>query len=83
MQDTWLPGYHILAAAVLRLFGLWQLGALKALGALIGVVTLACVYALAPNGRQARLAVALLALNPVFLFTSGSAVAEPLAGPRC
>jgi len=78
MQDTWLPGYHILAAAVLRLFGLWPLGALKALGALIGVVTLACVYALAPNGRQARLAVALLALNPVFLFTSGSAVAEPL-----
>ena len=28
--------------------------------------------------RQARLAVALLALNPVFLFTSGSAVVEPL-----
>jgi len=78
MEDTWLPGYHLLAAAVLHTFGLWQLGALKALGALLGVVTLACVYALAPNKRQARLAVALLALNPVFLFTSGSAVAEPL-----
>ena len=78
MEDTWLPAYHVLAAAVLRVFGLWQLGALKALGALIGLVTLSCVYALAPNTRQARLAVALLALNPVFLFTSGSAVVEPL-----
>jgi cellulose synthase/poly-beta-1,6-N-acetylglucosamine synthase-like glycosyltransferase len=78
MEDTWLPAYHVLAAAVLRTFGLWQLGALKALGALLGLVTLSCVYALAPNIRQARLAVALLALNPVFLFTSGSAVVEPL-----
>jgi Glycosyltransferase like family 2 len=78
MEDTWLPGYHVLAAAVLHMFGLWQLGALKALGALLGLVTLSCVYALAPNARQARLAVALLALNPVFLFTSGSAVVEPL-----
>ena len=78
MEDTWLPAYHVLAAAVLRTFGLWQLGALKALGALLGLVTLSCVYAIAPNTRQARLAVALLALNPVFLFTSGSAVVEPL-----
>jgi cellulose synthase/poly-beta-1,6-N-acetylglucosamine synthase-like glycosyltransferase len=78
MEDTWLPGYHVLAAAVLRVFGLWQLGALKALGAMLGLTTLACVYALAPNGRQGRLAVGLLALNPVFLFTSGSAVVEPL-----
>jgi cellulose synthase/poly-beta-1,6-N-acetylglucosamine synthase-like glycosyltransferase len=78
MEDTWLPAYHVLAAAVLRTFGLWQLGALKALGALLGLVTLSCVYAIAPNVRQARLAVALLALNPVFLFTSGSAVVEPL-----
>jgi cellulose synthase/poly-beta-1,6-N-acetylglucosamine synthase-like glycosyltransferase len=78
MEDTWLPAYHVLAAAVLRTFGLWQLGALKSLGALLGLVTLACVYAIAPNMRQARLAVALLALNPVFLFTSGSAVVEPL-----
>jgi cellulose synthase/poly-beta-1,6-N-acetylglucosamine synthase-like glycosyltransferase len=78
MEDTWLPAYHVLAAAVLRVFGLWQLGALKALGALLGLVTLSCVYALAPNTRQARLAVALLVLNPVFLFTSGSAVVEPL-----
>jgi hypothetical protein len=78
MEDTWLPGYHVLAAGVLRLFGLWQIGALKAMGALLGAATAACVYALAPNARQARLAVALLVLNPVFLFTSGSAVVEPL-----
>jgi glycosyl transferase family 2 len=78
MQDSWLPGYHLLAAAVLKIFGLWSLGALKALGAAIGLATLAFVYALAPNGRQGRLAVALLVLNPVFLFTSGSSVVEPL-----
>jgi Glycosyltransferase like family 2 len=78
MQDTWLPGYHVLAAAVLKIFGLWSFGALKGLGALIGLATLASVYALAPNARQGRLAVALLALNPVFLFTSSSAVVEPL-----
>src|SRR4029077_15293351 len=78
MQDTWLPGYHVLAAAVLNVFGLWSLWALKALGVLVAVAALMCVYALAPNGRQGRLAVALLALNPVFLFTSGSTVVEPL-----
>ncbi len=78
MQDTWLPGYHLVAAAVLNVFGLWSLGALKVLGALLALATLACVYALAPNGRQGRLAVALLILNPVFLFTSGSTVVEPL-----
>jgi hypothetical protein len=78
MQDTWLPGYHVLAAAVLKVSGLWSLDALKVVGALSALATLACVYALAPNGRQGRLAVALLALNPVFLFTSGSAVVEPL-----
>ena len=78
MEDTWLPGYQVLAAAVLRVFGLWQLGALKALSAALGLATLAIVYALAPNIRQSRLAVVLLALNPVFLFTSGSAVVEPL-----
>jgi len=78
MEDTWLPAYHVLAAGVLKLLGLQQLGALKAMSALLGVVTAACVYALAPNVRQARLAVALLVLNPVFLFTSGSAVVEPL-----
>src|SRR3982074_361534 len=78
MEDTWLPGYHELAAAVLHLFGLWQLGALKVLSALLGLIPLPCVYAIAPKPRQARVAVILLLLNPVFLFTSGSAVVEPL-----
>jgi cellulose synthase/poly-beta-1,6-N-acetylglucosamine synthase-like glycosyltransferase len=78
MQDTWLPGYHVLAAAVLQAVGPWQIGALKVMGALLGLATLAFVYALAPNGRQGRLAVALLVLNPVFLFTSSSTVVEPL-----
>ncbi|HSS93996.1 MAG TPA: glycosyltransferase [Candidatus Dormibacteraeota bacterium] len=78
MEDTWLPGYHVLAGAVLHLFGLWQIGALKAMSALLGLATLAFVYAFAPNVRQARMAVVLLLLNPVFLFTSGSAVVEPL-----
>jgi hypothetical protein len=78
MQDTWLPGYHVLAAAVLHVAGIWQLGALKALSAMLGIGTLACVFAIAPTVRQGRLAVILLALNPVFLFTSGSAVVEPM-----
>ena len=78
MEDTWLPGYHVFAAGVLKVFGLWQLGLLKAAGAVFGVVTAACVYAFAPNARQARVAVTLLVLNPVFLFTSGTAVVEPL-----
>ena len=51
MEDTWLPGYHVLAAAVLRVFGLWQLGALKALGALLGLVTL--VLRLRPRAERA------------------------------
>src|SRR6266851_6396585 len=78
MEDTWLPGYHLLAAAVLRVFGLWQLGLLKLMSSAFGVITAAAVYALAPNPRQARIAVVLLVLNPVFLFTSGSAVVEPM-----
>jgi len=78
MEDTWLPGYHVLAAAVLHVFGIGQIGALKALGALLGLATAVCVYLVSPNARQGRLAVILLVLNPVFLFTSGSAVVEPL-----
>ena len=66
MQDTWLPGYHLLAASVLDIFGLRSLAALKVLGALVGLVTLVCVYALAPNGRQGRLAVAMLAAAALF-----------------
>jgi hypothetical protein len=78
MEDTWLPGYQLLAAAVLRFVGLSQLGALKAMGAILGLATVVCVYALAPNVRQSRIAAVLLLLNPVFLFTSGSTVVEPL-----
>ncbi len=78
MEDTWLPGYHLLAAAMLRVFGLWSIDSLRLLGVAIGLVTLAAVYRLARNPRQGRLAVALLALNPVFLFTSSETVAEPL-----
>ncbi|MFI5282984.1 MAG: glycosyltransferase [Candidatus Dormibacterales bacterium] len=77
MQDTWLPLYHVVAAAVLWLFGLWQLGALKLLSACFGLATVACTYRIAPNRTQGRLAALLLLLNPVFLFTSGSAVVEP------
>ena len=77
MEDTWLPLYHLVAGALLRVLGLWQLGALKALSALCAIATAAFVYSLAPNVRQARVATALLVLNPVFLFTSGSAVVEP------
>src|SRR5712692_1659811 len=57
MEDTWLPGYHLLASAILRVFGLWQLGALKTLGALLGLATLAFVYRIAPTVRQGRIAV--------------------------
>ena len=78
MEDTWLPGYHVLAAAILRVFGLWSIDALRIAGVAIGAVTLALVYRLAPSARQGRLAVALLALNPVFLFTASATVAEPL-----
>jgi cellulose synthase/poly-beta-1,6-N-acetylglucosamine synthase-like glycosyltransferase len=78
MEDTWLPGYHLLAAGILRVVGLWRIDALRLAGVAMGVVTLGVVYKLAPNPRQGRLAVALLALNPVFLFTASATVAEPL-----
>jgi hypothetical protein len=78
MEDTWLPGYHVLAAGILRLVGISHMDALRLAGVAIGVVTLGLVYKLAPNPRQGRLAVALLALNPVFLFTASATVAEPL-----
>jgi len=79
MEDTWLPGYHVLAGVLLKLFGLHQIDLLRLAGVVMGVVTLGLVYKLAPNARQGRLAVALLALNPVFAFTASATVAEPLA----
>jgi cellulose synthase/poly-beta-1,6-N-acetylglucosamine synthase-like glycosyltransferase len=78
MEDTWLPGYQLVAAAVLKVFGLWSINALRGFGVIAGVATLALTYALAPSRRQGVLAVALLALNPVFLFTTSVTVAEPL-----
>src|SRR5439155_14652526 len=78
MQDTWLPAYHVLAAAVLRLFGIWELPALKALNAALGMGALALTSRLAGSSRRGVVAVALLALNPIFLLTSTTAVAEPL-----
>jgi cellulose synthase/poly-beta-1,6-N-acetylglucosamine synthase-like glycosyltransferase len=78
MQDTWLPGYSFLAAAVLRLAGWHDLAALKLANAAIALVTLGLLTQLAPTRRQGRLAILLLALNPIFLLTATSAVAEPL-----
>ena len=78
MQDTWLPAYHVLGALVLRMAGVWQIGALKSVDALLGVATLAVTYRLAGTRRRGLVAVALLALNPIFILTTTSAVAEPL-----
>ncbi|HEX9485948.1 MAG TPA: glycosyltransferase, partial [Gemmatimonadales bacterium] len=78
MEDSWLPGYSFVAAAALRVFGLWNLEALRILGVAFGMITLALVYRLAANERQSRLAVALLALNPIFLFTATTTVVEPM-----
>jgi cellulose synthase/poly-beta-1,6-N-acetylglucosamine synthase-like glycosyltransferase len=78
MQDTWLPGYQLLAAGALRVTGLWSLWSLKLLNVGLGLVTLVLVYRLAGSRRRGRLAMALLALNPIFLLTATTAVAEPL-----
>lgn len=78
MQDTWLPGYQLAAAGILKAFGLWRLDLLKLASAACALVSLVLVYRLAPNSRQGRVAVLLLALNPVFLLVSTDAVAEPL-----
>lgn len=78
MQDTWLPAYQVLAALVLKAAGIWDLAALKLANAAIGLLTLALTYRLAVTPRRGVMAVALLALNPIFLLTSTTAVAEPL-----
>jgi len=78
MQDTWLPAYHVLAALVLKVFGTWQIGALKSMDVLLGVATLIVTFRLAGSRRQGLVAVTLLALNPIFILTSTQAVAEPL-----
>ena len=78
MQDSWLPGYSLFAATVLRVAGWHQIGALKLANVGLALVTLALLKGMALTSRQGRLAVLLLALNPVFLLTATSAVAEPL-----
>jgi cellulose synthase/poly-beta-1,6-N-acetylglucosamine synthase-like glycosyltransferase len=78
MQDTWLPAYHVMAALVLRVFGIWQIGALKSVDVLLGVATLIVTFRIAGSRRRGMVAVALLALNPIFILTTTQAVAEPL-----
>ena len=51
---------------------------LKLVNVALGLATLCLVYRLAGSPRRGRFAVALLALNPIFLLTSTTAVAEPL-----
>ena len=78
MQDTWLPAYHVMAALVLRVFGTWQIGALKAVDVLLGVATLIVTFRLAASRRRGMVAVLLLGLNPIFILTTTQAVAEPM-----
>ncbi|HEY8642176.1 MAG TPA: glycosyltransferase [Candidatus Dormibacteraeota bacterium] len=78
MEDSWLPAYHLFGAGVLSVFGLWNLAALKAANVGLAVLTLVAVLRLAGSPRRGRVAVFLLATNPVFLLTAGSVVAEPL-----
>jgi len=78
MEDSWLPGYHLLGAAILAVFGTWNLAALKAANVGLAILTLALVMRLAGSPRRGRVAAFLLATNPVFLLTAGSVVAEPL-----
>lgn len=78
MEDSWLPAYHLVGAAVLRVFGLWNLTALKATNVGLALLTLVLVMRLAGSPRRGRVAAFLLVTNPVFLLTAGSVVAEPL-----
>lgn len=78
MQDTWLPGYQLLAAGLLKLFGLWNLAVLRLGSVALALGSLLLLARLAPTRAQGRLAVWLTVLNPIFLLTSTSAVAEPL-----
>ncbi len=78
MEDSWLPAYHVLGAAVLRVAGTGSLWALRAANIALGLGALALTMRLAGSERRGRLAAALLVLNPAFLLTVTSAVAEPL-----
>jgi len=78
MEDTWLPGYHVVAGAILRFAGLWEIGSLRAFSAGCALLTLGLLFRLAGGGGTGVLAVLFVALNPIFLLTATSAVAEPL-----
>jgi hypothetical protein len=78
MEDTWLPAYHLLAGAILKVVGIREIGWLKAVNIGFGLASLALVYRLAGNPRRGRFAVLLLGLNPIFWLTATSVVAEPL-----
>lgn len=78
MQDTWLPAFQVIAAALLKVFGLWQLAPLKAFNIGASILSLGLVYRLAGGRRRGVFAVLLLAVNPIFLLTSSTVVAEPL-----
>jgi cellulose synthase/poly-beta-1,6-N-acetylglucosamine synthase-like glycosyltransferase len=78
MEDTWLPAYQYVAAGVLLVAGTWNLAALRALSIALSVVVLLLTQRLAGGQRRGRVAVVLLALNPVFLLTGTEVVAEPL-----
>ena len=78
MEDTWLPAYHVFGAAVLAVSGWHNLPALRVASAGLGLATLVLVERLGGRSAIGRTAVLLIALNPVFLLTATSAVAEPL-----
>ncbi|HEX6548847.1 MAG TPA: glycosyltransferase [Candidatus Dormibacteraeota bacterium] len=81
MEDTWLPAYHVLAAGVLWVFGIGSLWALKLVNGVLALSVLALTAHLAGTSesrRRGRIAAVLLLLNPAFLLTATSAVAEPL-----
>lgn len=78
MEDTWLPGYHVAAAAILQVVGLWQIGALRAFSAACALATLALLFRIAGGGAKGVIAVLFVSLNPIFLLTATSVVAEPL-----
>ena len=78
MEDTWLPAYHVFGAGALAVAGWHNLPALRGASAGVGLATLVLVDRLGGRSAMARTAVLLIALNPVFLLTATSAVAEPL-----
>ncbi|MHB8573307.1 MAG: glycosyltransferase [Candidatus Dormibacteria bacterium] len=78
MEDTWLPGWQLVGAGLLRLTGLHHLDVLRWTALLCAFSTVLITHRLAGGGRRGRMAALLLGLNPVFLLTATSATSEPL-----